>query len=65
MAWIVMKKVGTKLASEKLSQVREGGAGAEGRRKEGMEVRVVPTTTKKNSYWLNFFSARVFFFERD
>ncbi len=36
MGWTVMKKVGTKLASEKLSQVREGG-GAEGRRKEGMD----------------------------
>jgi hypothetical protein len=49
MGWTVMKKVGTKLASEKLSQVREGegGGGAEGRRKERMEVRVVPTTKKK------------------
>jgi hypothetical protein len=50
MGSIVMKKVGTKLASEKLSPSERGRGGAEGRRKEGMEVRVVPTTTKKQKH---------------
>jgi hypothetical protein len=69
MGWMVMKKVGTKLASEKLSQVRElGGGGRMEERRDGSQGGPYNNNQKKLSYWLNIFSARVFFlggFERD
>jgi hypothetical protein len=43
---------------------REGEGGAEGRRKEGMEVRAVPTTKKQKTLLLaeHLLSSCVFFF---
>ncbi len=70
MGWIVMEKVGTKLASEKLSPSgeRERGGRKDGGKKGWKSGRSLQPKSKKRSYWLNIFSARVFFFlgfERD
>ncbi len=65
MGWIVMKKVGTKLASEKLSPSERGRGGRKDGGKKGWKSGWSLQPNKKT---LNFFSARVcvfFFVERD
>jgi hypothetical protein len=65
MGWIVMKKVGTKLASEKLSPSERGRGGRKDGGKKGWKSGWSLQPKKKT---LNFFSARVcvfFFVERD